>query len=571
LDIMIRMLIFFVSIAAAFFLMRSSGTNDVALIPWWKIFLGLVILSIGLVLSNPKKSGESWNLSALWRRRNDFLLIFFGFLIIHSIFLLFFLHAPPVLADVSSRLGDAFGSEEKKAAKKIENSVTGSANRSGNWLWNERTIRPLPRKTDLKPGNQPEVFVQLDDPSQAQQLLKKGAYVSAFALGTYGRASWMLTPKIAMDSASFTKRSGEIYRYEIFHTADANGKTPVIGLQGMIDVSIAPLDVRGDGISMLPPTSASSGYRYFGQSQPRNIDDLSTSDKSPDPTITPSAWLDVPDENNLKMRLRGLAAEATRSQNLRESLTQLRDFLRNECSYSLQVSNAGNIDPLENFLFHEKRGHCELFATAGALVARTLGIPSRVAYGWTGGSYYESTNLIIFRAREAHAWTEVLVQDVGWVIMDCTPAAAIGAGRRAPSGEKPFAESSLISDTPMEEETSTRPPYLNHAIIVVIACSAGFLWILSHAKKSLSSEISSRSANSSSSRRYFQAFRRYCEQSGVRFMPADTIRKLISRLPLKPTWAESLEKYHYGTRYGKKSIDPVTEEALQTACEKNTP
>jgi hypothetical protein len=301
---MIRLLIFFLSIGIAFFLMRSSDPNAVGSIPWWKIFLGMVILSIGLALSNPRNRGLSWNFRSMWRSRNDFFLIFFGFLLLHAIFLLFFLHAPPVLSDVSSRLGDAFGSEEKKASQKIENSVRTGANRSGNWLWNERTIRPLPRKTDLKPGNQPEVFLQLDDPTQAQQLLKKGAYISAFALGSYDHASWMLTPKISRESPSFPKRSGATYRYEIFHAADANGQNPVIGLQGLIDVSISPLDRRGDGIAMLPPVKGSSGYRYFGQSRPVNIDDLSPLDKSPDPTLVPSAWLAIPKENNLVSILR---------------------------------------------------------------------------------------------------------------------------------------------------------------------------------------------------------------------------------------------------------------------------
>jgi hypothetical protein len=194
-----------------------------------------------------------------------------------------------------------------------------------------------------------------------------------------------------------------------------------------------------------------------------------------------------------------------------------------------------------------------------------------VAYGWTGGSYFENANLLIFRAREAHAWTEVLVQDVGWVILDCTPVSSIGAGRTAPREERPFAESSDKTDDPMEQPLSSRPPYLNHAIIAVIVASAVLLWILSRTKKTSSAGLASTRSQSPFSRKYYQAFRKYCEQAGVRVMPADTIRKLIARLPHKPSWAESLQRYHYGIRYGKKSTDASTEDTLHSACEKHAP
>ena len=71
---------------------------------------------------------------------------------------------------------------------------------------------------------------------------------------------------------------------------------------------------------------------------------------------------------------------------------------------------------MENFLFEEKRGHCEYFATAGALMARALGLPSRVAYGWAGGTWYDDAGLFVFRANEAHAWTEVWLENFGWVL-----------------------------------------------------------------------------------------------------------------------------------------------------------
>jgi transglutaminase-like putative cysteine protease len=135
-----------------------------------------------------------------------------------------------------------------------------------------------------------------------------------------------------------------------------------------------------------------------------------------------------------------LNAESITPGTLKSQLKQIRDAIRQECAYSLDIENPENLDPLENFLFHEKRGHCEMFATAGALCARALGIPARIAYGWAGGTYYESSNLFVFRAREAHAWTEVLIDGIGWVVMDCTPPASIGNSQPAPPDASPLTD-----------------------------------------------------------------------------------------------------------------------------------
>lgn len=80
-----------------------------------------------------------------------------------------------------------------------------------------------------------------------------------------------------------------------------------------------------------------------------------------------------------------------------------------------------NID-LETFLFEKKRGHCELFATACALLLREGGIPSRIVTGWLGGEKHPWQNYIIIRGINSHAWVEAWV-DGKWVLVDPTPPA----------------------------------------------------------------------------------------------------------------------------------------------------
>jgi hypothetical protein len=79
-------------------------------------------------------------------------------------------------------------------------------------------------------------------------------------------------------------------------------------------------------------------------------------------------------------------------------------------------------DPLSTFLFARKKGHCEYFASAMAVMLRTLGIPSRVVTGFLGGVYNPMTGWQVVRASDAHSWVEAWLPRRGWVTFDPTPA-----------------------------------------------------------------------------------------------------------------------------------------------------
>lgn len=96
-------------------------------------------------------------------------------------------------------------------------------------------------------------------------------------------------------------------------------------------------------------------------------------------------------------------------------------FLRSNFTYTLQLNKTAVDDPLSNFLFERKQGHCEYFASAMAVMLRTLGIPSRVVNGFRGGEFNPLTGSYIVRAREAHSWVEAYFPGSGWVRFDPTP------------------------------------------------------------------------------------------------------------------------------------------------------
>jgi protein-glutamine gamma-glutamyltransferase len=80
--------------------------------------------------------------------------------------------------------------------------------------------------------------------------------------------------------------------------------------------------------------------------------------------------------------------------------------------------------PLVGFLFEEQRGYCQQFSGAMALMLRMLGIPARVAAGFSPGSYNRDTEEYRVRDLDAHSWVEVYFTGVGWVPFDPTPIRA---------------------------------------------------------------------------------------------------------------------------------------------------
>lgn len=476
---------------------------------------------------------------------------------------LFFLHAPNALDDVSEQVMTVLMPSSQQTIKKVEQQVNQAKPQSGNWLWNEQTIRPLPRRANLKPGNQPEVFLQWENPTNASKFLGRRAYVSAFALGTYADASWSLTPADTANPPSFPSRPGELLRYEIFHANDPSGQTPLCALQGLVDADIAPLSYRGDGILLLPPSDGPIGYRYYARSRPLAIDDLDDTITAAARTSVPPAWLQLPDDENLLIGIRGLNAENITAGSLKQQLLQLRDGLQQECRYSLDIANPDNRDPLNNFLFHEKRGHCELFATAGVMAARALGVPARIAYGWAGGSYYESSNLFVFRAREAHAWTEVLIADVGWVVMDCTPSASIGSSRTALPGETPLTdEENETEQEPEMAENSSLSLFSAVLGIVMLICAALALLLSRWTKRGVS-HTTHGIASAHHDAGYYRAFIQLCHKRRIIVKPHFTVRQLLGKFPEALPFATLLHRYHSQTRYGQSSPDPSIEATLK--------
>jgi protein-glutamine gamma-glutamyltransferase len=97
--------------------------------------------------------------------------------------------------------------------------------------------------------------------------------------------------------------------------------------------------------------------------------------------------------------------------------------------YSLHQPEVGEAPPLVGFLFDARRGHCEYFSSAMALMLRSVGVPSRNVTGFVGGRYNPFGDYYAIHHGDAHSWVEAHV-DGRWVTFDPTPADRNAMGPR---------------------------------------------------------------------------------------------------------------------------------------------
>ncbi len=137
-------------------------------------------------------------------------------------------------------------------------------------------------------------------------------------------------------------------------------------------------------------------------------------------------FLELPDE--LDSRIGALAVANTRGlQTEFEKALALEAFFRTpgHFVYSTAIVPGHGASVLSDWLLdpasdNYRIGYCEQFSTSMAVMARTLGIPSRVVLGFTPGTLLEDGRVVV-RDRNAHAWVELWMPSQGWVRFDPTP------------------------------------------------------------------------------------------------------------------------------------------------------
>ncbi|NLO06140.1 MAG: transglutaminase domain-containing protein [candidate division WS1 bacterium] len=206
--------------------------------------------------------------------------------------------------------------------------------------------------------------------------------------------------------------------------------TPGFGFLGVLPVPWCPQEITLDLPSLRVDQSGVltfSGHLLPGDSYTAVV--ASPAALTPPPGAEPPPRVDlqhalqVPED--LPERVRALAREiaAEAGNDPTQIAIAMEGHLRLEYEYDLEAPPVPDKqDFIDHFLFGSRRGWCNHYATAMVVMLRVVGVPARLATGFTSGEFVAARGVWEIRDQDAHAWAEVFLPGTGWVDFDPTPA-----------------------------------------------------------------------------------------------------------------------------------------------------
>jgi transglutaminase-like putative cysteine protease len=271
-------------------------------------------------------------------------------------------------------------------------------------------------------------------------------YLESLSYDTYlGRGGWT---DEAVDNTALPANQSLSYGPALSHPVKqqiklvnppGEQKAYLLGASQIIQVSV-PANVQsgansGDIVAWVSRNgSLTAGMQYTVTSLVSSAD-VQTLRSVPMPTDAPQYPPDYPgsipptvyDPNIVKANLQlppnldpsiaALARQITlNAPTMYDKVAALEEYLRTNYTYSVQIQPPPGEEPVSWFLFRSgRKGFCNYFASAMAIMARTLGIPARVAVGYTNGTYDATHHDHVIRGTDAHAWTQVYFAGYGWI------------------------------------------------------------------------------------------------------------------------------------------------------------
>lgn len=581
--IMLRSLILIISIIGAYCLLRGWGGAPALLL---RSSLAVAVLVAGLAVWGIRRGPECWRMISL-RKANwmDYLSLGAAVVLAEAFFVVLTSTLLSPSQEVATVLHELVTDDEKPSfdeevgeSEDVNGDVNFGSSQSGNWLFKPNLERDLPKKSNHKLSNKPEVFVQLDRSEDAEGLLNSRIHLRAFAFSRFDGLSWSALPMPRINHVAPITFSAVPNRplipHRVFHAVNPTGQNVFTSLSGATTTDLTQLTQLSKAIYILPHLSKETdGYQYRAQSSPVHLTDLINE------IITPAQGreeeLALPQA--LSSHLHQTAEVFKHEPDLVSQLVALQSFLQDNYKYSLKTSNVSNENPLRNFLYSEKKGYCEHFATAAAVLCRTIGVPSRIAYGWSGGRLYKEKNMFVFRGNDAHAWTEIKLKGYGWVVFDTTPpddeatpeTQSAPASEAAPNPQEVIAEQQKEQERLALQETTVNlggdPTPLLVALAVVAFCCGGFLLMRFHRRPETAPDGRPLKLPPPA---YLGHFKQTCAVLGRPMPVGRTLRQHVDMIQSEgdaPQFLSDLLVYHYGLLYGDVVKDKAREKNLNRA------
>ena len=318
--------------------------------------------------------------------------------------------------------------------------------------------------------------------------------------------------------------------------------------------------------------SANNTYEYKIDPQP---------DPTPlDPQLVRRMTSLPPQSARLHEWLNTLVADET---NQLKIARRLEAYLHDNFKYTLGAPELRRLDPVDDFIFDQKQGHCERFASTLAVLLRLRDIPARVVIGYMPRHRGGADNTATVRFSDAHAWTEAWFENTGWLTFDATPAATTdddssawrdwfdtvdlawnlhvvnfdGASQRILFNVSLQGAGSLIT---WAKENIFIP------LAVVAAALLVLLWRIFHFRITKTMDHPPRHAQILATHYYGQMLRALARQ-GFHRAPQQTPIEFLQQLTSSPFVADAqlITQTFNETRYGHQQLSPTRQAEIQQA------
>ena len=250
----------------------------------------------------------------------------------------------------------------------------------------------------------------------AAELYWRGVTLADFDGRTWRRSKDQLTPlnTIKMrELSSYSSEQQAKYSYQVM--LEPSGQN---WLYNLSTSSAENSDFRQwSDYSLTANTIVASRLEYSLKSYPDYQDRLQMNDRDH------AYFTELPSEQNPKTR--ELAAKLmAKNPQPQQYIASIMKSFNEDFTYTLAPGVVTDNNTVDAFLFSQKRGYCEHFASSTAFLLRAAGIPARIAAGYQGGQWSSDNEYLIVTQAQAHAWVEAWLPNRGWIRLDPTTAVA---------------------------------------------------------------------------------------------------------------------------------------------------
>jgi transglutaminase-like putative cysteine protease len=172
----------------------------------------------------------------------------------------------------------------------------------------------------------------------------------------------------------------------------------------------------------------------------------------------PASLLDeyLPSSPSIDPQIVEVAQNAAKgTTNMYDAANALEDYLRTFTYSLISPTPPPGEDAVEYFLDHSKTGFCSYFASAMALMGRALGMPTRLALGFTNGVYDAASQSYQVRGTQSHVWTQIYFPGWGWINFEPTQSFDKFTRQTSSSTGQPTPSTTPTTGTPTPKPTPT--------------------------------------------------------------------------------------------------------------------